>query len=69
MKKLLANKAEVARQRVLRARNAKALSARGALELRAAARSKVSVSEITPHLALDDLRAKAAAASKQMRRG
>jgi hypothetical protein len=69
MKKSLIAKAEAARKRVHATAKGPARSAQAARELRVAAKSMALASSIKPHLTLDELRAKATAASKQMRRG
>jgi len=69
MKQLLIAKAEAARKRVRATGKVSARSVQPARELRVAARSMASASSMKPHLTLDELRAKAAAGSKQMRRG
>ena len=69
MKTSLIAKAEAARKRVRATGNVHARSPQRARELRLAAGSMVLGRSIKPHLTLDELRAKAAAASKQMRRG
>jgi len=69
MKKSLIAKAEAARKRVGATGKVQARSPQRARELRLAARSMVLGRSIKPHLTLDELRAKATAASRQMRRG
>jgi hypothetical protein len=69
MKTELIRKAEIARKRARPTGSAQAWSALGARELRAAAMATVPTRPIKPGLKLDDLRALAAAARKQLRRG
>ena len=69
MKKTLIRKAEIARKRARPTGKAQAWSARGAREVHAAAKARVPTRPIKPNLKLDDLRALAAAARKQLHRG
>ena len=69
MKQSLIAKAKAARKRVDATGKVPARSAHAARELRVAAKSMALASSIKPHLTLAELRAKATAASKQMRRG
>jgi hypothetical protein len=69
MNKSLIAKAEIARKRLDGAGQLRGPSAQAARDLRVAARSMALASSIKPHLTLDELRAKATAASKQMGRG
>ena len=69
MNKTLIRKAEVARERMRPTGTANDRTARRAHELRAAATSRVPKRAIKPDLKFAGLRASAAAAGKQLRKG